>query len=289
MNLKPQDIVFLLKLVAIAKNPWSFNSLAADLRMSPSEVHAAAKRAVAAGLASKSGSDIKPNLRNLSEFLEHGIQYVFVPERGAMEIGMPTSCAAPPLNAHFAGGFSAPPVWPDPEGSVRGEAFSPLYKSVPHAARKDSVLYELLVLVDAIRGGSQGERELAKKELKQLLNPERVASVNVKSKQKKSLVIGGEIEVSRVDLRQLAQQFYIKRLSVFGSAARGELKPGSDIDLLVEFDPNNMPSLGRMVEVHDAFEKLFKGFKVDLATPAILNNPYRRKSIEKDLETLYAA
>jgi hypothetical protein len=53
------------------------------------------------------------------------------------------------------------PVWPDPEGEVRGESFSPLYKSVPRAARADHRLYELLVLVDAIRGGRSREREIA--------------------------------------------------------------------------------------------------------------------------------
>jgi hypothetical protein len=53
------------------------------------------------------------------------------------------------------------PVWPDPQGEVRGAAFSPLYKSAPKAARADPALYELLVLVDAIRGGLARERKIA--------------------------------------------------------------------------------------------------------------------------------
>ena len=56
-------------------------------------------------------------------------------------------------------------VWPDPEGPERGQAFSPLYKSAPKAARKDAILYEYLVIVDAIRGGGARERELAIKAL----------------------------------------------------------------------------------------------------------------------------
>ena len=59
MNLKPQDILFLLKLVALGKKQWSFNKLAVDLGMSPSEVHAAAKRAVAARLAVKVDEHIR--------------------------------------------------------------------------------------------------------------------------------------------------------------------------------------------------------------------------------------
>lgn len=169
MNLKPQDIVFLLKLIAIGKKPWSFSKIAIELEMSSSEVHAAAQRALAAGLAIKLDADIRPHIRNLSEFLEHGIQYVFVPERGALQRGMVTAYAASPLNSEFSGISEAPPVWPDPEGTVRGEAFSPLYKSAPAAARNDSKLYELLALVDAIRGGRAREREMAKRMLKEAL------------------------------------------------------------------------------------------------------------------------
>jgi hypothetical protein len=169
MNLKPQDIVFLLKLIAIGKRPWSFSKIAVELEMSPSEVHAAAQRALAAGLAIKLEAEIRPHIRNLTEFLEHGIQYVFVPERGALQRGMVTAYAASPLDTQFSGNDAALPVWPDPEGVVRGEAFSPLYKSVPAAAKKDSVLYQLLALVDAIRGGRAREREMAKRLLKEAL------------------------------------------------------------------------------------------------------------------------
>jgi hypothetical protein len=48
----------------------------------------------------------------------------------------------------------------DVQGKVRGEALSPLYKSVPTAAQKDKKLYECLALVDAIRAGRARERKL---------------------------------------------------------------------------------------------------------------------------------
>jgi hypothetical protein len=165
MNLKPQDVLFLLKLVAINSNYWTFNKLAYELGMSPSEVHAAAKRVLAARLARKEGDRIKPNIRNLEEFLLHGIQYVFVPERGGLNRGMPTSHASEPISPYLVSDNEPPPVWPDPEGEVRGESFSPLYKSAPFAARNDAKLYQLLVIVDAIRGGRARESEIAKKEL----------------------------------------------------------------------------------------------------------------------------
>lgn len=169
MNLKPQDVLFLLKLVTLGKKYWSFNKLAVELGMSPSEVHAAAKRALAARLAVKEGDTIWPNIRNLEDFLLHGIQYVFVPERGGLNRGMPTAHAAAPMDAWFVADKEPPPVWPDPEGKVRGESFSPLYKSAPVAAKHDSELYEMLALVDAVRGGRARERDIAKKELKKRL------------------------------------------------------------------------------------------------------------------------
>lgn len=169
MILKPQDVLVVLKLVAMGQKPWSYAWLAVQLGVSPSQLHSAVKRALAAQLAVRKGDDIVPNIRNLEEFLVHGLKYVFVPERGELTRGIPTGHAAPPLNKHFASSTEPPPVWPEAQGEVRGMAFSPLYSLVPRAARSDPQLYELLVLVDAIRGGRARERELAIKELRKRL------------------------------------------------------------------------------------------------------------------------
>lgn len=166
MNLKPQDVLFLLKLVVKDEEPWTFNELAIELGMSPSEVHGAANRTVAARLAIKDEKRVRPNIRNLLEYLIHGIQYSFIPDRGGMNRGVPTAYAAAPLIERLVSDSEPPPVWPDPNGKTRGESFSPLYKSVPVAAEKDSKLYGLQALVDAIRGRKVREREMAKKEIK---------------------------------------------------------------------------------------------------------------------------
>lgn len=289
MHLKAQDVLFLLKLVAIRDKTWSFNKLAIDLGMSPSEVHAASNRVVKAGLAAKQDDRVRPIIGNLLEFLLHGIQYVFVPERGELNKGMPTSYAAAPLDRYFAAANEPPPVWPDPEGPVRGESFSPLYKSAPFAAKKDPVLYELLSLVDAIRGGRAREREMAGKELESRLSSDDGLAEHRLVNNKDNLVIGDAFVVSREALKNLARRYHVRRLVLFGSAARRQLTPDSDIDLLAEFEPGEAPSLGGMVRMQDDFARLFSGRKVDIATVNILKNPYRRRAIERDMEELYAA
>jgi len=170
MRLMPQDILFLLKLVSRGEQSWTYNSLAMELEMSPSEVHYAARRAVASRLGIKSGKQIRVHAQNLLEFLSHGIQYCFFAERGGITRGMPTAHAAAPLKDRFTSVSEMPPVWPDPDGEVRGESFAPLHKSVPYAAKKDVKLYMLLALVDAIRGGSAREKAAARKELEQRLS-----------------------------------------------------------------------------------------------------------------------
>jgi hypothetical protein len=163
MTLKPQDIVILLKLVTLADRPWSFSSLANELGMSPSEVHGGIGRATAARLFDPHRK--VPILRSLLELLVHGVKYIFPPEKGELTRGLPTSYAAPPLKSLLVQSDEPPPVWPTPEGGVRGFRFSPLYRSVPKAVANDNALYELLALVDAIRDGRARERELAVNEL----------------------------------------------------------------------------------------------------------------------------
>ncbi len=82
---------------------------------------------------------------------------------------MPTAYAAPPLSEHISS-EDLPPVWPDPDGTVRGLALEPLYRTAPQAAKADPKLYQLLALVDALRMGRARERKLAEDELKQRLS-----------------------------------------------------------------------------------------------------------------------
>jgi DNA-binding Lrp family transcriptional regulator len=170
MMLKPQDIVVALKLCGYAPNARpSYGIIAVELKMSPSEIHSAVQRLKGSRLLHGSEMNEKPNLSTLEEFLIHGVKYSFPAERGGMTRGMPTSYAAQPLCRLIKAGSEPVPVWADPNGTARGIALAPLYKTVPEAAKLDSLLYERLALIDAIRDGRARERNLAEKELKNSL------------------------------------------------------------------------------------------------------------------------
>jgi len=117
----------------------------------------------------------KPRRAAVEEFLCHGLKYVFPPRRGGLTRGMPTSYAAPPLDSQLVLSTEHPPVWPYARGTVRGYAFFPLHQSVPQAAEQDLILYELLALVDAIRGGRAREASLAVQEIKDRLRSRKIA------------------------------------------------------------------------------------------------------------------
>lgn len=169
MVLKPQDVLLVLKLAARGDAPWTQVQLASELGFSQGEVSGGLKRALSARLLVAVDGRHRPARAAMLEFLVHGVPFVFVPERGALTRGIPTAEAAPVFRGVLAPTDQPPPVWPDPDGTVRGEAFSPLYRSAPWAARRDAALYDLLALVDGLRGGRARVRSFAGQELKKRL------------------------------------------------------------------------------------------------------------------------
>jgi len=97
------------------------------------------------------------------------------------------------------------------------------------------------------------------------------------------------LHIPRKKIAALCRKYGVKKLSLFGSAARGEMTAKSDVDLMVEFDPASKTSLWDYPAMQDDFSALFDRRKVDIASPEILRNPYRRKTILPDLKTLYEA
>jgi len=105
----------------------------------------------------------------LLNLIQHGLAVVFPTRLGEPTRGIPTAWASPMLAGNFQSSGLERPVWPDPEGTVRGIAVVPLHPSVPKAAKADPHFYELLALLDAVRIGRARERNLANELLRKEL------------------------------------------------------------------------------------------------------------------------
>jgi hypothetical protein len=88
--------------------------------------------------------------------------------------------------------------------------------------------------------------------------------------------MGGKkvIQFPREKIADFCKRNRIRRLSLFGSGLKGELRKDSDIDLLVEFQPGQSPSLFDLARMETELSKLL-GRKVDLRTPNELSRYFR--------------
>jgi hypothetical protein len=165
-----QDIPLLLKLCLLEGPKILSKQLAEELFLSPAEISKSLNRCKESGLLYWSDLEKRVNRSGLLDFLAYGMRYVFPPKQGALVRGLPTATGVEPLKSRFVDNGEPPPVWPYPEGTVRGLSFSPLYKNAAKAALLDPRLYELLALCDAIRSGRTRERVLAIELLRTALN-----------------------------------------------------------------------------------------------------------------------
>ena len=160
--MKEQDLVILLKKLTSKGRELSLRKLAEELGMSASSVSESLERSKLAQLVDRNKKRV--NILALQEFLVHGVAYVFPAQTGRVGRGIPTYVSASPIKEQLAANTDAY-VWHDVRGTARGQQIEPLYPSVPEAVQRDEELYELLVIVDALRMGRAREKEIAINEL----------------------------------------------------------------------------------------------------------------------------
>ena len=93
------------------------------------------------------------------------------------------------------------------------------------------------------------------------------------------------IVIPKDKIADFCRRHHIRRLSVFGSALRGELAPDSDVDVLVEFQKDQEPGFA-FFDMQDELSQLL-GRKVDLHTPNFLSRYFRDKVV-REAEVQYA-
>ncbi len=170
VELKPQDLLVVLKRAVHPQRSWTYASLGEALQMSASQVHRSVQRCLTAGLATSSARGEWQAVRAaLLEFAVHGVRYAFPATLGAVRRGVPTSFGTAPLSEHISSAPGEAPVWAHPDGIAKGPSLSPLCRNAPGAALADPFLHAVLALVDALRSGRVRERTLAAKLLDQRL------------------------------------------------------------------------------------------------------------------------
>lgn len=96
----------------------------------------------------------------------------------------------------------------------------------------------------------------------------------------------GQIDVSEAELAPICRRHRIRKLSLFGSRLKGTARPDSDVDLLVEFEPNAVPGLLGIAAMELELSALLGGRKVDLRTAQDLSR-YFRDEVVRTAEVQY--
>ena len=83
------------------------------------------------------------------------------------------------------------------------------------------------------------------------------------------------VELPQDKIGSFCKKHHIRKLSLFGSVLRDDLGPGSDIDILVEFEPGKAPSFFRLFDMEEELSAILGGRKVDIRTPEDLSRYFR--------------
>ena len=99
------------------------------------------------------------------------------------------------------------------------------------------------------------------------------------------MTVAPGVVVPQPEIAEICRRYDVKELAVFGSAARGEMRPDSDIDLLVEYEPGTSHPWGG-AGLHEEFSPLFDGRVVDLIDADCIS-PYIRDGVLAEAVEIY--
>jgi predicted nucleotidyltransferase len=92
-----------------------------------------------------------------------------------------------------------------------------------------------------------------------------------------------QIEIPETQIGELCQRNGIRKLALFGSVVTKRFTDSSDIDVLVEFRPQERVGFFRLAEIEEALVLLFGGRRVDLHTPMDLSRHFRDEVVHDAL------
>jgi len=95
-------------------------------------------------------------------------------------------------------------------------------------------------------------------------------------------MVVNNLHVSSEALAEFCRRHYVRKLSVFGSVLRGDFRPESDVDVLVQFDPAH-PVGFRIFDMEEELSRLFQGHAVDIVNEKFLNRRLRGRILSEAL------
>lgn len=87
------------------------------------------------------------------------------------------------------------------------------------------------------------------------------------------------LKIKKDVIADFCRRNHISKLSFFGSVLRDDFRPTSDVDVLVEFEPEHVPGLFRLARMERELSALLGNRKVDLRTPQDLSRYFRDEVI----------
>jgi uncharacterized protein len=95
------------------------------------------------------------------------------------------------------------------------------------------------------------------------------------------------IEVSRERIAEVCRRHHIRWLAMFGSVLRDDFRPESDVDVVVEFEPDHQYTYFTLAQIEEELSRIF-GRTADLHVSKSLH-PFLREKVLRDAEALYDA
>ncbi|RRR67457.1 MAG: nucleotidyltransferase [Candidatus Viridilinea halotolerans] len=96
-------------------------------------------------------------------------------------------------------------------------------------------------------------------------------------------MLQANLVINYEQIEAFCRRHHIRRLALFGSVLREDFGSDSDIDILVDFDPNHIPGLA-LIRMQDELSALLGGKAVDLVTPKFLNQRIRAQVLAEAKE-----
>src|SRR3989338_7794186 len=96
------------------------------------------------------------------------------------------------------------------------------------------------------------------------------------------------VSISKQIIEEFCKHRHVIKLSLFGSVLRDDFRPDSDVDLLVEFEPERTPGFG-IVAIERELSGIFGGHRLDLVTPIALHRLIRDRVLREARELYVAA